>query len=54
MSDIYITRKMQEINTTLAKASIEIMRLRHENEKLQKLLEFALVKSGDINAEQSA
>ena len=54
MNDIYISRMMQNISVTLAEATQEILTLRKENEKLKKLLGFAMVKSGDVNAEQSA
>lgn len=52
MNDIYISRMMQNISVTLAQATQEIIALRKENEKLKQLLDFALVKSGDTNAEQ--
>ena len=54
MNNIYISRMMQDASVMLAEATREILRLQAENEKLQKLLDFALVKSGDVNAEQSA
>jgi cell shape-determining protein MreC len=54
MNDIYISRMMQNISVTLAEATQEILTLRKENEKLKKLLGFTMLKSGDVNAEQSA
>jgi hypothetical protein len=54
MNDIYISRMMQNISVTLAEATREILRLQAENEKLKDLLGFAIVKTGDVNAEQSA
>lgn len=61
MNDIYIARMMQNISVTLAQATQEIIALRAENEKLsaeneklKKLLDFTLVKSGDTSAEQVA
>jgi regulator of replication initiation timing len=54
MNDIYISRMMQNISVTLAEATREILRLQAENEKLKDLLGFTMIKSGDVNAEQSA
>ena len=54
MNDIYITRMMQDASVTLYKATQEIIRLNKVNDELQKLLDFALAKTGDVNAEQSA
>ena len=54
MNDIYITRMMTDASIALAKATQEILRLSKANDDLQKLLDFALVKRGDVNAEQSA
>lgn len=52
MNNIYISRMMTEASIAMDDAMKEILRLRKENEKLQRLLDFALVKSGDTNAEQ--
>ena len=54
MNDIYISRMMQNISVTLAEATQEIIALRRENDKLKELLGFAIAKTGDVNAEQSA
>ena len=54
MNDIYITRMMTDASIALAKATQEILRLSKANDDLQKLLDFALAKRGDVNAEQSA
>ena len=54
MNDIYITRMMQDASVTLYKATQEIIRLNKVNDELQKLLDFALAKTGDVHAEQSA
>jgi hypothetical protein len=54
MNDIYITRMMTDASIALAKATQEILRLNKANDDLQKLLDFALAKRGDVHAEQSA
>ena len=54
MNDIYISRMMNNASIMLAEATQEILRLQAENIKLQKLLDFSLVKSGDVTAEQTA
>ena len=54
MNDIYISRMMTKASVAMDKAMKEIIHLRAENEKLQLLLDFALAKSGDVHAEQSA
>ena len=45
---------MTKASIAMDDAMKEIIRLRAENEKLQRLMDFALVKSGDVNAEQVA
>ena len=57
MTSSYIKMQLKQIRATLDNAETDIELLREENQRLRKQLDellFAMPKSGDVNAEQTA